>query len=77
MRPTPQIRVTGNGGASGARPAVSPVTVLVTRTEPSRGVIVLPAMTCTRRGSLGMVNVTESLAPDGVPFTLNWTGSQP
>ena len=58
------------------RPAVWPVIVLVTWTEPNRGVIGLFTLTCTPAGSLGIVNVT--LLPVTVPAdAVIKGGSQP
>ena len=54
-----------NSGGVAAKPAVRPVIVLTTRTEPERGVIGLFTLICTPAGSLGTVNVTDE--PETVP----------
>ena len=68
--PAPQFRVTANGDAPGANPAVAPVTCFSTATEPRRGVIVLTTLTWTApwrdRERHRVVPV-----PLGTPLTVN------
>ena len=73
----PQSNVMVNGGAAGDRPAVSPVTILATRTAPSRGVIGLVALTWAPAGSVGIVKVTELPVVVAATLTVNSTGSHP